>query len=63
MDYLVGEVPMPPRWIGRLGLECAFRLVTTPRRLAWRYLMEPWVLLPLFVRDLKHRLRRPRVLS
>jgi N-acetylglucosaminyldiphosphoundecaprenol N-acetyl-beta-D-mannosaminyltransferase len=52
IDYVAGEVAVPPRWSGPLGLEWAFRLLADPRRLARRYLLEPWVLLPRFVGEL-----------
>jgi N-acetylglucosaminyldiphosphoundecaprenol N-acetyl-beta-D-mannosaminyltransferase len=58
MDYLVGDIPSPPRWMGRVGLEWTYRLVTTPRRVAWRYLVEPWLVLPLLGRALTDRIRR-----
>lgn len=45
LDYIAGAKLMAPRWMGRLGLEWAFRLATEPRRLAFRYLVEPWGLL------------------
>lgn len=41
-DYFAGALPRPPRWAGRLGMEWAFRLAAEPRRLASRYLFEPW---------------------
>lgn len=47
MDYVAGAIPTPPRWMGRLGLEWAFRLMAEPRRLFGRYLVEPWYLLAL----------------
>lgn len=40
-DYRIGLAPVPPRWMGRMGLEWAFRLAVEPRRLARRYLVEP----------------------
>jgi len=43
-DYLAGETRVPPRWLGRLGLEWLYRLVSEPRRLAFRYLAEPAIL-------------------
>lgn len=52
MDYVAGAVPTPPRWMGRAGLEWLYRLCSEPRRLASRYLVEPWTLVPLMVRDL-----------
>lgn len=51
-DYVAGEIPTPPRWMGRMGLEWLYRLFSEPRRLARRYLIEPWALLPLAVNDL-----------
>ena len=51
-DYFAGEKATPPRWLSSLGMEWAFRLLTEPRRLARRYLVEPWLMIPIFVRDL-----------
>ncbi len=51
-DYEAGAVPTPPRWSGRLGVEWLFRLAREPRRLAHRYLVEPWILLGPALRDL-----------
>ncbi len=51
-DYVAGEIPTPPRWMGRMGLEWLYRLFSEPKRLWWRYLVEPWALLPLFIKDL-----------
>jgi N-acetylglucosaminyldiphosphoundecaprenol N-acetyl-beta-D-mannosaminyltransferase len=57
MDYLVGETALPPRWAGPLGLYGLVRLVNDPARLWKRYLIEPWFVLALLLRDLWH-LRR-----
>lgn len=51
IDYVAGVVPTPPRWAGQLGLEWAFRLCSEPRRLARRYLIEPWYILYLILKD------------
>jgi N-acetylglucosaminyldiphosphoundecaprenol N-acetyl-beta-D-mannosaminyltransferase len=51
-DYEAGVQPVAPRWTGRLGVEWLFRLAGQPRRLAARYLLEPWLLLPAAGRDL-----------
>lgn len=51
LDYFAGVVPTPPRWSGRLGLEWAFRLAAEPRRLAGRYLVEPWPLAVLVAKE------------
>jgi N-acetylglucosaminyldiphosphoundecaprenol N-acetyl-beta-D-mannosaminyltransferase len=42
IDYVAGEIPTPPRWAGRVGMEWFYRLVAEPRRLWKRYLVEPW---------------------
>lgn len=55
MDYFAGAIPTPPRWMGRVGLEWLARLWAEPRRLARRYLIEPWTLLPYLVADLRQR--------
>lgn len=54
-DYVAGKIPTAPRWLGRIGLEWAFRLCSEPRRLARRYLIEPWSLMPWLLRDLRQR--------
>jgi N-acetylglucosaminyldiphosphoundecaprenol N-acetyl-beta-D-mannosaminyltransferase len=42
LDYIGGTLPTPPAWAGRMGLAWAFRLAMEPKRLASRYLLEPW---------------------
>jgi N-acetylglucosaminyldiphosphoundecaprenol N-acetyl-beta-D-mannosaminyltransferase len=61
--YAAGVIPTPPRWAGRLGMEWLFRLIAEPRRLWKRYLVEPWSLLGLLVRELVARLRQPHIRS
>jgi N-acetylglucosaminyldiphosphoundecaprenol N-acetyl-beta-D-mannosaminyltransferase len=53
-DYESGVQRAAPRWMGRFGLEWAFRLAHAPDRLAPRYLLEPWSLLPAAADDLVH---------
>lgn len=48
-DYFAGRTRIPPRFLGVLGLEWLFRLVHDPRRLAFRYLVEPLFLAVLLV--------------
>ncbi|MGK3957184.1 WecB/TagA/CpsF family glycosyltransferase [Arthrobacter sp. R4] len=55
IEQLAGIQKLAPRWLGRLGLEWAWRLVLHPRRVAYRVFGEPWVLLWLLAR---RRLRR-----
>lgn len=56
-DYEAGAVPTPPRWTGRMGVEWLWRLCAEPKRLATRYLLEPWTLIPAAVGDVAARLR------
>lgn len=52
----MGEArPLPPRWLGPVGLEWAYRLATEPRRLWRRYLWEPRALVRPFLGELAHR--------
>lgn len=37
LDFVAGQVRRAPAWIGKLGMEWAFRLAMEPRRLAPRY--------------------------
>ncbi len=60
MDFAAGAVPTPPRWMGKIGLEWLYRLFSEPRRLASRYLVEPWSLLPLAAKDVLATLRPKR---
>ncbi len=52
MDYVAGLIPTPPRWMGKYGVEWMHRLVSEPRRLWRRYLVEPVYLLPVWVREI-----------
>jgi N-acetylglucosaminyldiphosphoundecaprenol N-acetyl-beta-D-mannosaminyltransferase len=52
MDYVAGAVPTPPRWMGRVGLEWLYRLLSEPKRLWRRYLLEPWFVATLFLREI-----------
>jgi N-acetylglucosaminyldiphosphoundecaprenol N-acetyl-beta-D-mannosaminyltransferase len=57
MDYIAGAIPTPPRWLGPIGLEWAFRLLTEPRRLWRRYFFEPLHLLLTLFLATRHRSR------
>jgi N-acetylglucosaminyldiphosphoundecaprenol N-acetyl-beta-D-mannosaminyltransferase len=49
MDYIAGAASTPPRWLGPLGLEWLFRLLSDPARLWKRYLVEPWFVFKLLL--------------
>ena len=51
IDYVAGEVATPPRWTGKVGLEWLYRLLTEPKRLWKRYLLEPWFVFWLFCKE------------
>lgn len=59
-DYEAGAQAAAPRWMGRLGIEWLFRLLHDPRRLARRYLIEPWSLSGLIFADIVSAIRRRR---
>jgi len=58
MDYVAGEIPEAPRWLATVYLEWLYRLISEPRRLSFRYLIEPWFLVRLIVRDRMDQGRR-----
>jgi N-acetylglucosaminyldiphosphoundecaprenol N-acetyl-beta-D-mannosaminyltransferase len=45
LEYISGTQPIPPRWLGPIGLEWLYRFSRNPKRLWHRYLVEPWLLL------------------
>lgn len=57
-DYEAGVQSAAPRWMGRAGIEWAYRLLHDPKRLFVRYCVEPWTLLPLALRDIRDARRR-----
>lgn len=50
IDQLAGHQRNAPRWLGRYGLEWLWRLLTQPKRMWSRYMVEPWKLLSLLMR-------------
>lgn len=58
IEQLAGVQKLAPRWLGRLGLEWAWRLLLHPRRVAYRVFGEPWVLLWLLAGRRLQRSRR-----
>ncbi len=55
LGFIGGERPTAPRWMGPVGIEWVYRLVTEPRRLWSRYLLEPWVLALPLAREIQGR--------
>jgi N-acetylglucosaminyldiphosphoundecaprenol N-acetyl-beta-D-mannosaminyltransferase len=55
IEYIAGAVPVPPRWMGRMGLEWAFRFLSDPKRFWFRYLVEPWVVAVAMIRHVAQR--------
>ena len=61
IEQIAGIQKLAPRWIGRVGLEWAWRLLLHPKRVAYRVFGEPWVLMGLLLRrHLRERLRLRR---
>ena len=59
-DYEAGVQSAAPRWMGRAGVEWAYRLLHDPKRLFVRYCVEPWTLIPLALRDIRKARGRNR---
>ncbi|KQS55163.1 glycosyl transferase [Brevundimonas sp. Leaf363] len=57
-DYEAGVQKSAPRWMGQAGLEWLYRLLCDPKRLARRYLYEPWALTPRILSDVTQAARR-----
>jgi N-acetylglucosaminyldiphosphoundecaprenol N-acetyl-beta-D-mannosaminyltransferase len=55
MDYYMGTQKTPPRWLGRFGLEWLYRLISRPKVLYSRYVLEPMMLLPMILREIATR--------
>lgn len=51
IDFLAGNKPRAPRWMGRCGLEWMHRVASEPRRLARRYLRDAVVFPKLLWRE------------
>jgi N-acetylglucosaminyldiphosphoundecaprenol N-acetyl-beta-D-mannosaminyltransferase len=58
MDYFAGTTPTPPRWMGRWGLEWLYRLLSEPKSMWKRYLLEPPFALWLLAGELVRHGRR-----
>ena len=63
LDYEAGVQCPAPRWMGRLGVEWLFRLVGDPRRLYFRYCIEPWSLIGPACRDLGMAIAQRRLFA
>jgi N-acetylglucosaminyldiphosphoundecaprenol N-acetyl-beta-D-mannosaminyltransferase len=51
LDYLTGACRRAPRLLQRMGLEWLFRLMTDPRRMARRYLIDSPAIIALLLRE------------
>jgi N-acetylglucosaminyldiphosphoundecaprenol N-acetyl-beta-D-mannosaminyltransferase len=64
LEFLVGAKKRAPGFMQRMGLEWAFRLMSEPRRLWRRYLVDGIRIFPIFVAELSRmRARRPEATS
>lgn len=50
VEYFVGGQPLPPRWMGRFGLEWSYRFIHNPKRYFARYFVEPFFILFLLLK-------------
>ena len=65
MEYVAGTVKTPPRWMGRNGLEWLYRLTEHPERFWFRYMVEPWFVFWLFLKEFskKYVLRQKNLMA
>ena len=60
MDYVAGKVKAAPRWLSRIGLEAIYRIYADPKRVAFRYLVEPFILGFILLRNGLRQRGKPR---
>jgi N-acetylglucosaminyldiphosphoundecaprenol N-acetyl-beta-D-mannosaminyltransferase len=60
IEYYSGLAALPPAWLGPLGLTWLFRLVHDPRKLWFRYLVEPVMLFPRALSELGSRMTKTK---
>jgi N-acetylglucosaminyldiphosphoundecaprenol N-acetyl-beta-D-mannosaminyltransferase len=51
INQVTGVLPTPPRWMGPLLFQGVYRLLSDPRHVWKRYLLEPWFVLGLALRE------------
>lgn len=59
-NFVTGNICRSPKWIGRIGMEWAYRFYCEPRRLGPRYFNNGMFLLRALVRDLLGRKHGPK---
>jgi N-acetylglucosaminyldiphosphoundecaprenol N-acetyl-beta-D-mannosaminyltransferase len=52
LDFYVGLRRRAPAWMRRIGCEWLWRLMSEPKRLSRRYLLDPWLVVPAVANDL-----------
>ena len=55
IEFLTGERPRAPKWVQRVGMEWAYRLVREPKRVWRRYLLEDPAIFAIFWRWCRDR--------
>lgn len=55
LNFLSGRVQRAPAWIQRLSMEWLHRMCTEPRRLTKRYLLDALRVIPVILRQFRHK--------
>ena len=54
LEYIAGKEKIPPRILGKIGFEWAYRLLYNPKKFYYRYLFEPiWIFFFYLVKGIK----------
>jgi len=63
IDFAAGRIHRAPRWMQKVGLEWAFRLMLEPKRLFSRYARNAWFLCGAVARDFGQGPSRPAMME
>lgn len=60
LDFFAGTAKRAPQWVQRVSLEWLWRLLSDPRRLARRYLIDSWAFVRIALTEYRHIAKESR---
>ncbi|WP_213875104.1 WecB/TagA/CpsF family glycosyltransferase [Pseudomonas sp. dw_358] len=57
LNFVAGKVKRAPEWVQKLSLEWAHRILSEPQRLAKRYIVDLYRIIPIVLREMSSRRR------